>query len=131
LIDLLHDFACDRLLYWIEGLSLIGDIDMGISGLGIVIKVLVVWPHLIGKAILQCPHEVPDQVIVLLTDAHWFLGHFEDMLSISAMYTYTTALQLTCDTCHHRAASAVCIEVQGYGITLNIEVGSAVLNISN
>jgi len=42
LIDRLHDFTCTRLLYWIEGLGLIGDLDLGISGLGIIIKVLVV-----------------------------------------------------------------------------------------
>jgi len=48
LVDRLHDFASDRLLYWIEGLSLINDLDLGISGLGIAIKVLVVGPHLHG-----------------------------------------------------------------------------------
>jgi hypothetical protein len=47
------------------------------------------------NTILQGSHEVPDQVTALLSDAHWFLGHFGDMLSISAMYTYTAALQLT------------------------------------
>jgi hypothetical protein len=83
LVDCLHDFASTRLLYWIEGLSLIDDLDLGISGLGIVIKILV------GS------DEVPDEVTTLLSDAHWFLEHFEDMLSISAMYTYTAALQLT------------------------------------
>jgi len=46
LIGRLQDFASARLLYWIEGLSLIGDLDLGISGLGIVIKVLVVGPRL-------------------------------------------------------------------------------------
>jgi len=34
LVDRLHDFASDRLLYWIEGLSLINDLDLGISGWG-------------------------------------------------------------------------------------------------
>jgi len=48
LVDRLHDFASTRLLYWIEGLSLIDNLDLGISGLGIVIKVLVVGPHLHG-----------------------------------------------------------------------------------
>jgi len=48
LIDRLHDFASTRLLYWIEGLSLIDDLDLGISGLGIVIKVLVVGLRLHG-----------------------------------------------------------------------------------
>jgi hypothetical protein len=48
LVDRLHDFVSDRLLYWIEGLSLIDDLDLGISGLGIVIKVLVVGCHLHG-----------------------------------------------------------------------------------
>ena len=43
----------------------------------------------------QGSDEVPDEVTALLSDAHWFLEHFEDMLSISAMYTYTAALQLT------------------------------------
>ena len=43
----------------------------------------------------QGSDEVPDAVTALLTDAHWFLEHFEDMLSISAMYTYAAALQLT------------------------------------
>ncbi len=42
LVDHLHDFASVRLLYWIECLSLIGDLDLGISGLDNVIKVLVV-----------------------------------------------------------------------------------------
>jgi len=46
LVDRLHDFASTRLLYWIEGLSLVGDLDLGISGLGIVIIVLTVGPHL-------------------------------------------------------------------------------------
>jgi len=41
LVDRLHDFASTRLLYWIECLSLIDDLDLGISGLGIVLKVLV------------------------------------------------------------------------------------------
>jgi hypothetical protein len=48
LVDLLHEFASDRLLCWIEGLSLIDDLDLGISGLGIVIKVLV-GPRLHGS----------------------------------------------------------------------------------
>jgi len=48
LIDRLYDFASTRLLYWIEGLSLIDDLDLGISSLGIVIKVLVVGPRLHG-----------------------------------------------------------------------------------
>jgi hypothetical protein len=48
LVDRLHDFASTRLLYWIERLSLIGDLDLGISGLGIVIKILVVGPRLHG-----------------------------------------------------------------------------------
>ena len=100
LIDRLHDFASTRLLYWIEGLGLIGDLDLGISGLGIVIKILVVGPHLYGCEQSQIPNfqgsdKVPDEVTTLLSDAHWFLEHFEDMLSISAMYTYTAALQLT------------------------------------
>jgi len=43
----------------------------------------------------QGSDEVPDEVTTLLSDAHWFLEHFEDLLSISAMYTYTAALQLT------------------------------------
>jgi hypothetical protein len=42
LVDCLHDLASDHLLYWIEALSLIDDLDLGISGLGIMIKVLVV-----------------------------------------------------------------------------------------
>jgi len=48
LVDCLHDFASTRLLYWIEGLSLIDDLDLGISGLGIIIKILVVGPRLHG-----------------------------------------------------------------------------------
>jgi hypothetical protein len=48
LVDRLHDFASDHLLYWIESLSLIDDLDLGISGLGIVIKVLVVGYRLHG-----------------------------------------------------------------------------------
>jgi len=52
LVDRLHDFASTRLLYWIEGLSLIDDLDLGISGLGIMIKVLVVGPRLHG-----CEHK--------------------------------------------------------------------------
>jgi hypothetical protein len=83
LVDCLHDFTSDRLLYWIEGLSLIDDLDLGIRGLGMAIKVL------------RSSHEVSNQVNALLSDAHWFMGHFGDMLSISAMYTYTAALQLT------------------------------------
>jgi len=83
LLDRLHDFASVRLLHWIECLSLLNDLDLGISGLGIVINVLVRTA------------QVPEQVTMLLSDAHWFLGHFEDLLSISAMYTYTAALQLT------------------------------------
>lgn len=47
LVDRLQDFASDRLLYWIERLCFIDDLDLGISGLGIVIKVLV-GPHLHG-----------------------------------------------------------------------------------
>ena len=43
----------------------------------------------------QGSDEVPDDITTLLSDAHWFLEHFEDVLSISAMYTYTAALQLT------------------------------------
>jgi len=43
----------------------------------------------------QGSNEVPDEVTALLSDAHWFLEHFEDVLSTSAMYTYTAALQLT------------------------------------
>jgi len=46
LVDCLHDFASARLLYWIESLSLVGDLDLGISGLDFVIKVLAVGPHL-------------------------------------------------------------------------------------
>jgi len=48
LIDRLHDFASARLLYWIEGLSLIDALDLGISGLGIMIKVSVVGPRFHG-----------------------------------------------------------------------------------
>jgi len=101
LVDCLHDFASARLLYWIECLSLIDDLDLGISGLGIVIKVLVVGPRLHGcEHKVKYPHfqhsdQVPDQVTALLSDAHCFMEHFEDLLSISAMYTYTAALQLT------------------------------------
>ena len=46
LVDRLNDFASVRLLYWIECLSIIGDLDLGISGLDNVIKVLVVGPPL-------------------------------------------------------------------------------------
>jgi len=101
LIDHLHDFASAGLLYWIEGLSLIDDLDLGISGLAILIKVLVVGPSLHGcetESQISNPqgsNKVPDEVTTLLSDAHWFLEHFEDVLSISAMYTYTAALQLT------------------------------------
>ena len=42
LVDGLRDFSAARLLYWVECLSLIDDLDLGISGLDIVIKVLVV-----------------------------------------------------------------------------------------
>ena len=49
LVDRLHDFASARLLYWIECLSLIDDLDLGISGLGVVINVLVVGPRLHGR----------------------------------------------------------------------------------
>ena len=102
LVDRLHDFASARLLYWIECLSLIDDLDLGISGLSIVIKVLVVGLRLHGCEYktkyyphLQRSDQVPDQITALLSDAHCFMEHFEDMLSISAMYTYTAALQLT------------------------------------
>ena len=47
------------------------------------------------KIPLQRSKQVPEQVNELLSDAHWFLEHFEDLLSISAMYTYTAALPLT------------------------------------
>jgi len=46
LVDRLQAFASVRLLYWIECLSLTDDLDLGVSGLGIVIKVLVVCPRL-------------------------------------------------------------------------------------
>jgi hypothetical protein len=51
LMDLLGAFASSRLLYWIEYLSLIGDLDLGTSGLGIVINILV-SPRLNG-----CEHK--------------------------------------------------------------------------
>ena len=50
LVDRLDDFASARLLYWIERLRLVGDLDLGISGLGIVISVLVasVFPMIVN-----------------------------------------------------------------------------------
>jgi len=100
LIDHLYDFASVRLLYWIESLSLIGNLDLGISGLGNAIKALVVRPHLHdcdhnAKLTFKRSGQVPDQVTELLSDAPCFLEHFEDLLSISAMNTYSAALPLT------------------------------------
>jgi hypothetical protein len=56
LVARLHDFASDRLLYWIEHLSFIGDLDLGISGLSILTKVLVVGPRLHG---CECKPKYP------------------------------------------------------------------------
>jgi len=129
LVDRLHDFASSRLLYWIECLSLIDDLDLGISGLGIVLKVLVVSPRLHGcehKAkypYLQHSDQVSDQVTVLLSDAHCFLEHFEDMLSISAMYTYTAALHLTPATTRLYQQYASKFKGMALHLTLNWESG--------
>jgi len=46
LINHLYDFASVRLLFWIESLSLIGNLELGISGLGTAIKALVVRSRL-------------------------------------------------------------------------------------
>ena len=134
LVDLFHDFASDRLLYWIEGLSLLDDIDLGISGLGIVIKVLMVCPRLYGCegkvnthppafprgtrsgycAAIRCP-------LVFGT----FRRHAFNICDVH-LYCCTTA-----DTCNDKTASAVCIEVREHGITLDIEVGCTASNTYN
>ena len=44
---------------------------------------------------LQDSDRVPDEVIAILCDAHRFLEYFKDILSLSAMHTYTAALPLT------------------------------------
>ena len=41
LVDRLHDFTSTRLLYWVECLSLLDGLDLGINGLNVPIKVLV------------------------------------------------------------------------------------------
>jgi hypothetical protein len=127
LVDRLRDFASGRLLYWIECLSLIDDLDLGISGLSIVIKVLVVGPRLHA-----CEHEAKYPTSSAPTGSTrsgyraaigcpLVLEHFEDMLSISAMYTYTAALQLTPATT--RLYQQYAVKVRGHGITPDIEVG--------
>ena len=68
---------------------------------------------------LQSSDQVPDQVIALLSDAHWFLEHFEDMLSLSAMYTYTAALQLTPVTT--RLYQQYASKYEGMGIHLTLK----------
>jgi hypothetical protein len=125
LVDLLHDFASDRLLYWIEGLSLIDDLDLGLSGLGIVIKVLV-GPHLHGcegearyhpPALPRSTRSGYCAAIRCPSVFRAFRRHPFDICDVH-LYCRTTA-----DTCQHKTASAVCIEVRGHGITLDIEVG--------
>jgi len=128
LVDLLRDFASDRLLYWIEGLSLNDDLDLGISGLGIVIKVLV-GPHLHG-----CEGEAkyhPPGLPQNTRSGHWaaircalvFRAFRRHAFIICDVHLYCCT---TANTCQHKTASAVCIEVQGHGITLDIGVGCTV-----
>ena len=46
LVDRLDGFASLQLLYWVEHLCHIGSLDLGISSLDILLKVLVVGPRL-------------------------------------------------------------------------------------
>ena len=52
LVDRLQGFASIRLLYWVECLSLLDDLELGINGLGILNEVLV------GLCLHDCEHKL-------------------------------------------------------------------------